>query len=68
MNDGMRISVWVERAQPLVGQASRETHEALLKRSDGLRFEGWLGLLRVLSELLFPERREARETSDDLDA
>jgi hypothetical protein len=60
MIDGMRISVWVERAEPLVGHASRETQEELLGRGDGpghgLRFEGWLGLLRVLSELLLPER------------
>jgi hypothetical protein len=56
--DGMRINVWVERAEPLVGHASRETHEEIPDRNDGLHFEGWLGLLRVLSELLVPERRE----------
>jgi hypothetical protein len=55
--DGMRINVWVERAEPLVGQASRETYEEPPDRNDGLRFEGWWGLLRVLSELLVPERK-----------
>lgn len=41
----MLIRVWVERTQPLAGTAA--TGEA-----EPLAFDGWLELLRVLSELV----------------
>jgi hypothetical protein len=39
------IHIWVERTQPLAGTAAVEEAEPL-------RFEGWLELLGVLSELV----------------
>jgi hypothetical protein len=39
------ISVWIEASQPLSGTAAIEGGEPL-------RFEGWLELLKVVSELL----------------
>jgi hypothetical protein len=39
------ISVWIEASQPLAGTAAIEGGEPL-------RFDGWLGLLRVVSELV----------------
>ena len=41
----MLIRIWIERTQPLAGTASTEEAEPL-------RFDGWLELLRVLSELV----------------
>jgi hypothetical protein len=39
------ISVWIEASQPLAGTAAIEGGEPL-------RFDGWLELLRVVSELV----------------
>jgi hypothetical protein len=41
----MLIRIWVERMEPLAGTATTEG-------SEPLRFEGWLELLRVVSELV----------------
>jgi hypothetical protein len=41
----MLIRVWIERTQPLAGTAATEEAEPL-------HFDGWLELLRVLSELV----------------
>jgi hypothetical protein len=41
----MRISIWIEGSQPLVGTAAIEGVEPL-------RFDGWLELLRVVSKLV----------------
>jgi hypothetical protein len=41
----MLISIWIEGSQPLVGTAAIEGVEPL-------RFNGWLELLRVVSELI----------------
>jgi hypothetical protein len=41
----MRISIWIEGSQPLVGTAEIEGVEPL-------RFDGWLELLRVVSQLV----------------
>jgi hypothetical protein len=38
------IRIWIERPEPLAGTAATE-------ESEPLRFEGWLELLRVVSEL-----------------
>jgi hypothetical protein len=43
------IRVWIERTQPLAGTAT--TGEA-----EPLHFDGWLELLRVLSELITARR------------
>jgi hypothetical protein len=39
------IRIWVERMEPLAGTAATEG-------SEPLRFDGWLELLRVVSELV----------------
>ena len=54
----LRITVFVERAEPLAGHASNESEGPAEHREDPIAFEGWLGLLRVLSELLVGERQE----------
>lgn len=41
----MLIRIWIERTQPLAGTAATEG-------SEPLRFDGWLELLRVVSELV----------------
>ena len=41
----MLIRIWVERMEPLAGTAATEG-------SEPLRFDGWLELLRVLSDLV----------------
>ena len=45
----MLIRIVVEQAQPLAGTATTDGR-------DPLRFEGWLELLRVLSELVDPAK------------
>jgi hypothetical protein len=45
VSDPLLIHVWIERAQPLAGTATVEGAEPLA-------FQGWLELLRVLSELV----------------
>ena len=45
----MLIRVWIERAEPLAGTAAVEGAEPLA-------FQGWLELLRVLSELVVDDR------------
>jgi len=47
------IGVWVERSQPLAGTAATGDLEPR-------RFDGWLELLTVLSELLAAAPRPAR--------
>ena len=41
----MVIRIWVERMEPLAGTAATE-------ESEPLRFDGWLELLGVVSELV----------------
>jgi hypothetical protein len=41
----MLIRIWIEGTQPLAGTAATET-------GDPVAFDGWLELLRVLSELV----------------
>ena len=41
----MLIRIWVKRMEPLAGTAATEG-------SEPLRFDGWLELLRVVSELV----------------
>jgi hypothetical protein len=53
VNDPVLIRVWIERAEPLAGTAAVEGAEPLA-------FQGWLDLLRVLSELVMGGR-----TSED---
>ena len=48
----MLIRIVVEQAQPLAGTATTEGR-------DPLPFEGWLELLRVLSELVAPAQPDA---------
>jgi hypothetical protein len=43
------IRIWIERTQPLAGTAAIEDAEPL-------HFDGWLELLRVLSELIATSR------------
>ena len=45
----MLIRVWIDRADPLAGTAAVEGAEPL-------PFQGWLELLRVLSELVVDNR------------
>jgi hypothetical protein len=49
VSDPLLIRVWIERAQPLAGTAAVEGAEPLA-------FQGWLELLRVLSELVVDDR------------
>lgn len=48
----MRINLSVERAEPLFGHATKEPEDRGDEQTQPMRFEGWLGLLRVLSELV----------------
>jgi hypothetical protein len=50
------IRIWVERMEPLAGTAATEG-------SEPLRFDGWLELLRVVSELV----AAAPSTGEDAD-
>ena len=43
------VQIWFEEREPPSGQAARAGAEPL-------PFVGWLGLLRVISELLAPKR------------
>jgi hypothetical protein len=43
----MLIRVWIERTQPLAGTAEREG-------AARVAFDGWLELLRAISELVGP--------------
>jgi hypothetical protein len=63
------ISVWIEGSQPLAGTAEIEGGEPM-------RFDGWLELLRVISELVdaappgggdadVAERADARSADED---
>ena len=52
----MLIRIWVERMEPLAGTAATEG-------SEPLRFDGWLELLRVVSELV----AAAPSTGEDAD-
>jgi len=49
VSDTVLIRVWIERAEPLAGTAAVEGAEPLA-------FQGWLELLRVLSELIVDHR------------
>lgn len=49
VSDPVLIRVWIERAEPLAGTAAVEGAEPLA-------FQGWLELLRVLSELVVDDR------------
>ena len=50
----MLIRIWIESTQPLAGTAATEEAEPL-------HFDGWLELLRVISELVAADR-PTRET------
>ena len=52
----MLIGVWVERSQPLAGTAATGDLEPR-------RFDGWLELLTVLSELLAPSAGEDQDAT-----
>jgi hypothetical protein len=43
----MLIRIWIERTQPLAGTAERED-------AAPVAFDGWLELLRAISELVGP--------------
>jgi hypothetical protein len=47
----MLIRIWIERTHPLAGTAATE-------RSEPAHFDGWLELLRVVSELVAAAGRE----------
>jgi hypothetical protein len=49
VSDHLLIRLWIERSQPLTGTAAVEGAEPLA-------FQGWLELLRVLSELVVDDR------------
>jgi hypothetical protein len=49
VSDPVLIRVWIDRADPLAGTAAVEGAEPL-------PFQGWLELLRVLSELVVDNR------------
>ena len=51
----MLIHVWVERTQPLAGTAAIEGAEPR-------RFDGWLELLNVVSELVAAASSASEET------
>ena len=51
----MLIRVWVERSQPLAGTAA-------IKGAEPRRFDGWLELLNVLSELVAAASSASEET------
>jgi hypothetical protein len=51
------IRIWVERTLPLAGTAAVE-------QAEPLRFDGWLELLRVISELV----AAATQASEEQDA
>jgi hypothetical protein len=48
------IRIWIERTQPLAGTAATEG-------SEPLRFDGWLELLRVVSELVAATPSDGKE-------
>jgi hypothetical protein len=49
------IRVWIEDTQPLTGTAAAEG-------GDPLRFDGWLELLRAVSELVDAAPRDGEDT------
>jgi hypothetical protein len=49
------MRVWIEGSQPLAGAGAVEGGEAL-------RFEGWLELLRVVSELVAAGTTDSRDS------
>jgi hypothetical protein len=51
----MLIRVWIEGSQPLAGTAAVEGGEPL-------RFDGWLELLRVVSELVAVGTTDSRDS------
>jgi hypothetical protein len=51
----MLIRVWIEGSQPLAGTAAVEGREPL-------RFDGWLELLRVVSELVAVGTTDSRDS------
>jgi hypothetical protein len=57
------IHIWVERMEPLAGTAATEG-------SERLRFDGWLELLRVVSELVAaaPSSGEDADSAEGADA
>lgn len=57
------IQIWVDVREPLCGRATGLGHPSTDDRQapgQGVAFEGWLGLLHVLSELLDAKPGEAR--------
>ena len=52
----MLIGIWIERTQPLAGTAATEGREPL-------RFDGWLELLRVVSELVAAAPSDSKEAA-----
>jgi hypothetical protein len=57
------IHIWIERTQPLAGTAAT-------RASKPLRFDGWLELLRVVSELVAaaPSSGENADAATELQA
>jgi hypothetical protein len=52
------IRIWIEGTQPLAGTAAT-------KGSKPLRFDGWLELLRVVSELVAAAQEPMQEGQTD---
>jgi hypothetical protein len=50
------IRLWVERMEPLAGTAATEG-------SEPMRFDGWLELLRVVSELVAAAPSDGKEAN-----
>ena len=53
------IRIWVSRTEPLAGTAAT-------KASEPLHFDGWLGLLRVVSELVAGAPSSEGEDADSI--
>jgi hypothetical protein len=54
----MVIRIWIEKADPLTGSAAAEAR-------DPIRFEGWMELLRAISELVSPRSASDVRTRGD---
>ena len=54
----MLISIWIEGSEPLVGTAA-------IAGGEPLRFDGWLELLSVVSELIDAGPRGGEDASSE---
>lgn len=57
----LQIHVWVESRQPLSGQAA--IMQSLEGSRNAIPFQGWLGCIRVLSELVGVELHQEEGTA-----